>query len=124
MSNPPWNPPDGEKQLITRLKKAHGNITFVAEHYDITRETLYNYLKRHKKVQQIREDARESMLDRAESVLYSKVLQGDNTALIFFLKTQGYKRGYVERHEIGGISGGTAIKLVWDNANSDDASSS
>ena len=42
-------------------------------------------------------EARETMLDTAESVLYSKILAGDITALIFFLKTQGKSRGYIER---------------------------
>jgi hypothetical protein len=39
------------------------------------------------------------MLDNAESVLYKKVLEGSTPELLFFLKTQGRFRGYVERQE-------------------------
>ena len=46
-------------------------------------------------------EARESMLDTAEATLYDKIAAGDTTALIFFLKTEGKSRGYVERQEIG-----------------------
>jgi len=39
------------------------------------------------------------MLDMAESSLYRRVLAGDSCAVCFFLKTQGRKRGYIERGE-------------------------
>ncbi|PKM70616.1 MAG: PBSX family phage terminase large subunit, partial [Firmicutes bacterium HGW-Firmicutes-18] len=40
------------------------------------------------------------MVDNVESVLYNKALEGDTTSVIFFLKTQGKGRGYVERQEV------------------------
>ena len=45
------------------------------------------------------EDADESLLDFAESKLVEHINDGDITSLIFFLKTKGKKRGYVERSE-------------------------
>jgi len=59
-------------------------------------------------------DAREKMIDNVESKLYSKALDGDTTAMIFFLKTQGKGRGYVERQEVTGANGG-AIIVDWDS---------
>lgn len=45
-------------------------------------------------------DARERMLDDAETMLYKKVLDGSTPELLFFLKTQGRNRGYVEKQEL------------------------
>ena len=39
-------------------------------------------------------------LDFAESQLHQQIKTGNSTATIFFLKTKGKKRGYVERQEI------------------------
>ena len=47
-------------------------------------------------------NAREELLDFAESVLFKKVREGHTAELIFFLKTKGKSRGYIERQEITG----------------------
>ena len=62
------------------------------------------------------------MLDNAESILYKKVLEGSTPELLFFLKTQGKRRGYVERSEVTGAEGGPlTIEYVndWRNAEQD-----
>jgi len=48
------------------------------------------------------------MLDNAESMLYTKVLAGSTPELLFFLKTQGKRRGYVEKQQVE-HSGGLEI---------------
>lgn len=45
------------------------------------------------------EEAEESVIDNAESKLLQHINDGDVTSLIFFLKTRGKKRGYIERVE-------------------------
>ena len=47
----------------------------------------------------------ETSLDKAEIKLEEKIQDGDITAIIFKLKTQGKKRGYVERQELTGADG-------------------
>jgi hypothetical protein len=72
------------------------------------------YIANHAECKKFLEQSRESMLDNAESKLYSEVLAGNMTALIFFLKTQGKSRGYCERQEITGAEGkGLTINLQW-----------
>ena len=89
----------------------------------MSRETLYKYIRAHKTVQNALEEARETMIDNAESALYSAVLNGEAWAVCFFLKTQGKRRGYVERQELSGPNGkNLTIEYVNDWRNPTDAS--
>ena len=95
-----------------------GNVSMVARSLNISRTTLYNYINSHPTVKAKLDEAREKMIDNVESKLYSKALDGDTTAMIFFLKTQGKSRGYVERQEVTGADGG-AVLVKWDDENND-----
>ena len=44
-------------------------------------------------------------LDFAESQLHQQIGNNNTTATIFYLKTKGKKRGYIERQEITGADG-------------------
>mgnify|MGYP001571891153 CR=1 FL=1 len=81
------------------IRLAKGNITAAAHALGVTREALSHRTRLTASLRAVLKEARETMLDTAETVLYSKVLAGDITALIFFLKTQGKSRGYIERVE-------------------------
>jgi hypothetical protein len=52
---------------------------------------------------------KESLLDLAESKLLENIKQGDNTAILFYLKTQGKKRGYIEKSAVDVTSDGEKI---------------
>lgn len=82
------------------IEKLHGNIAAIARTLGVDRATVWNRVKESKTLQASLEQARESMLDNAESKLYSNALNGDTTSLIFFLKTQGKRRGYTERVDV------------------------
>jgi molybdate-binding protein len=88
------------EELSAQLEKDKGNIAATARMFGVSRGTIHNRINESSTLQQVLIDARESMLDNAESVLYKKVLEGSTPELIFFLKTQGRNRGYVERQEI------------------------
>jgi molybdate-binding protein len=88
------------EQLQPLLEDNKGNVAAVARKLGVSRTAVYNRINESATLQQVLADARESMLDNAESVLYKKVLEGSTAELIFFLKTQGRNRGYVERQEI------------------------
>ena len=95
-----------------------GNVSMVARTLNVSRTTLYNYINSHSTVKQALSESREKMIDNVESKLYSKALDGDTTSMIFFLKTQGKHRGYVERQEVTGADGG-AVMVKWDDENND-----
>jgi len=61
--------------------------------------SVYEYIKRYPALKGVLSEAREGSLDLAESKLMEAINAGNLTAIIFFLKTQGKKRGYVERSE-------------------------
>jgi len=86
-------------QLQKLLEENKGNVAAVGRRMGVSRTAIYNRINESTTLQQTLADARETMLDNAESVLYKKVLEGSTPELIFFLKTQGRNRGYVERVE-------------------------
>jgi hypothetical protein len=106
--------------VINKIKEMHGNVTSVSRAFKMSRQTLYKYINDHPTVQAALDESRETMIDNVESALYTKALKGDTASMIFFLKTQGKKRGYVERSEITGKDGG-AIVVDWDNATDDNS---
>lgn len=89
-----------DKTLSQALKSALGNISLAARNLGIDRSTIYLRILKNDKLQQIITDARESMVDNAESALHRAVTNGEGWAVCFTLKTQGKNRGYVERQEV------------------------
>lgn len=93
------------KGLKETIEKHRGNISLVARSFGVSRTTIYKHLNKHPELKVYLADEREKMIDNVESVLYNQALDGNITAVIFFLKTQGKNRGYIERQEITGKDG-------------------
>ena len=87
-------------QAIEAIRATSGNLTVAAKNLSVARKTMYAFMRRHPSVAEALAEARETMLDNAESALYRQVLEGNTVAMIFFLKTQGKSRGYVERAQV------------------------
>jgi phage terminase large subunit len=79
-----------------KIEQYRGNITSIARDLKCARNTLYSFIENHPTCQVALKNARESMIDNVESSLYSKALEGEGWAVCFFLKTQAWKRGYIE----------------------------
>ena len=94
------------QRIIEAIKHSDGLLTDAAKKAHVGYTTLWRYTKDYSSVEQAVKEAKETMLDFAESKLYGKIRDGDNTAIIFFLKTQGKARGYIERQELTGANGG------------------
>jgi hypothetical protein len=66
----------------------------------VSRWTMTRYMAMHRKtIQPWLDEIQEAMLDLVEAKLREKVNEGNMTAIIFYLKTKGKQRGYVERSE-------------------------
>lgn len=94
-----------KREMIKALVKALGVVTLACEKVGIERSTHYDWLKNDPKYKQEVEDIGEVALDFAESMLHKQIQDKDTTATIFFLKTKGKKRGYIERNELTGADG-------------------
>ncbi len=101
------------KRIIRALKETNGLLTMAAAKSGIGYRTVCRYVAEFPSVKQAAIDAHEAMLDYAEGKLFTKIKAGDNTAIIFFLKTQGKARGYIERQEFTG-EGGKPIEVLVD----------
>lgn len=82
------------------LPRLNGNISAVADALDCSRTTVYSRIRENKWLQELLEDERERNLDELEQELYTQAKNGNISALIFALKTQGYKRGYGDRSKL------------------------
>ena len=92
-------------RIIKALKETHGLLTMAAAKSGIGYRTVCRYVAEYSSVKEAAQDAKEAMLDFAEGKLYQKIKAGDNTAIIFYLKTQGKARGYIEKTEISNPEG-------------------
>ena len=81
------------------LLNSGGIISVVAKRLKCDWHTARKYIDSFD-LKQFEINERESLLDLAESNLIKNIQEQDNTAIIFYLKTQGKNRGYVERQEI------------------------
>ncbi len=101
------------QQVADALTRAKGFVSVAAKNLGCSDSAVRGYIERYALCKQACVDAREGMIDRAEGRLYQNIDNGDNTAIIFFLKTQAKHRGYVEKliTEVSGKDGG-AIPVV------------
>jgi hypothetical protein len=111
--------------MIQALTTSLGNVTEAAEKIGIRRETHYAWLKDDAEYSAAVASLKNVALDFAESQL-KKLMEGaerqalthdgevvtikdapNTSAVIFYLKTQGKQRGYIERQELS-----TEIKSI------------
>ena len=86
--------------FLAKYKSTLGNISASCEACGITRQTFYNWKENDQKFRQLVDQIDEESVDFAESALKKQIQDGDTTATIFYLKTKGKRRGYVEKQEV------------------------
>lgn len=93
-----------KKALIEALEKSLGVVTTACKKVGVGRTMFYEYMKDALFAKQV-DDISNIALDFAESQLHKQIQDGNTAATIFYLKTKGKRRGYVERQEITGAEG-------------------
>ena len=89
-----------KKAMVEALEKSLGVVSSACRAMDISRQTHYNWLKTDAEYKAAVEELSKVAIDFAESHLHKLIKEGNPAATIFFLKTKGKNRGYVERQEI------------------------
>lgn len=94
-----------KKAIIEALEQSLGVVTTACKKVGIGRTTFYQWLKDDEEFKKQVDDIGNIALDFAESQLHKQISDGNTSATIFYLKTKGKKRGYIERQEITGADG-------------------
>lgn len=105
-----------KKRFREAVKESFGNITTIAARLSVTRPTVYNYMRKYPDFKELVDDARDSIVDVAESQLMKHVTtgNGDLRALMFVLETFGKKRGWSKRVEVTGADGDSLFGVSLD----------
>jgi hypothetical protein len=94
-----------KERLLQALEQSLGIVTTACKSVMIHRSTYYEYYKNDLDFKKKVDDIQNVALDFAESQLHKQIQSGNTSATIFYLKTKGKNRGYIERQEITGADG-------------------
>lgn len=89
-----------KKMLLLALEKSLGIVSTACQQAKISRDTYYRYYNEDPEFRKKVEDLNEVVLDFGESKLFEAMNDNNVSSIIFFLKTRGKARGYVERTEV------------------------
>jgi hypothetical protein len=89
-----------DETLIELIRKYKGFVTAVCRASDMSRQNFYKRLQNNTDMQDALADAREEIIDLAESKLIRLIEDLNPQAIMFALKTIGRDRGYIEKQEI------------------------
>lgn len=122
-----------KKEILESLEKHKGIVTIACASIGLARSTYYSWLESDSEFKAAVDEIQEVAIDFVESKLIEKIdgvtvqtynAKGEpviyeqppsDTAIIFFLKTRGKKRGYIERSEVDNM-GTIAINITPDES--------
>jgi hypothetical protein len=91
-----------KKAMLDALEKSLGIVTTACKSVGISRQTHYRWMDEDAEYKETVASISDMALDFAESQLQKRMKDGSDAAIIFYLKTKGKRRGYIERQEISG----------------------
>lgn len=87
-------------QIVKALNETRGMIYLAAERLGCDANTIYSYAKRYASVKEAITRHRGKTTDIAELKLYQAINDGSLPAIMFYLRTQGRDRGYIEKMDV------------------------
>ena len=100
-----------KEAMLQALENSLGVVTVACKQSETPRSTYYKWLKEDEEFAKSVKEIENIALDFAESQLHSQMKDGNTSATIFYLKTKGKRRGYIERSELDLSSGDEPIKI-------------
>lgn len=103
MSRKKW---DGEEEeakqveFLKALKEHNGIISYACDKTGVTRTVVARWRKQDVLFSGAFDDIVEDAVDFVEMQLFKHMKRGSTGAVIFYLKTKGKHRGYIERSEV------------------------
>jgi len=85
-----------QKELIALAEKHYGNMSSIADEIGYSRSQVCRFYK-HPKLEEAIKEAKENIKSIAKKKLHEKILDGNLTAIIFYLKT---KCGFSEKNKL------------------------
>lgn len=89
-----------KKAILQALEKSLGIVTTACKSAGVGRTQFYEWLKSDEEFRAKVQEIDDIALDFVESKLFEQIRDNNTPSTIFYLKTKGKKRGYVERSEI------------------------
>jgi hypothetical protein len=91
---------NNKKAAIDALEEAKGIVSEAWRSVGLARSTFYKWCTDDPEFKAAVADIQEVAIDYVEGKLFSLIENGDTAGTIFYLKTKGKHRGYVEKTEI------------------------
>ncbi len=89
-----------KEKLLIALEEEYGVVSAACKRAGISRAMYYKIWNADDKFREQVEQIQDSAIDFVESQLFKNIKEGNVTGQIFYLKTKGKHRGYIERQEI------------------------
>ena len=99
-----------DKEVFIKSYKEHKTISAACEAANISRRTFYDWKEQDEDFTQRIVEIDESRIDYVEGKLFENIDANKTNEILFYLKTKGKNRGYVERQEHQ-IDGGFPTKI-------------
>ncbi len=87
--------------VIKAINGTGGIISQVAERLQCSRQTVYTYINKYKKVKSAYDDEKDTILDVCEEGLFAKIYGQDFEAIKYYLERKGKSRGYGGQDQFG-----------------------
>jgi len=100
-------------RIVQAISKSNGLLTLAASKAGVSYRTIERYVHDYPSVATAVCEAKETMLDYVEGKLFTQIRDGNTVAILFYLKTQGKARGYIERQEFAN-AGGESFRVEHD----------
>jgi len=105
-----------KKAMLEALTSSLGIVSTACKKVGIARQTHYEWLRLDEDYKTEVKDLKNYAIDFAETQLFQCIKDKREASIIFYLKTQGKERGYIERQEIdSGENNSFRIEIIDEN---------